>query len=138
MCVCVWSKVALRLFIFHCVHHQGTIPTEMPSWMAALHKKLNNGPTHPNVRLYIARLITNRPKIFQPYAKYWLPGLTRLIIGGNNGGVGMHYFVVDLMVTILSWSTTAILEVRHYCMYTVMQQLYCILMPDVHFFPFFW
>ena len=51
-------------------------------------------------------------QIFQPYAKYWLPGLVQLIVGGAHGGEGLHYFVVDLLVTILSWSTTAILEVR--------------------------
>ena len=49
--------------------------------------------------------------MFQPYAKYWLPGLTQLIVSGNHGGEGMHYFVVDLMVTMLSWTNTAILEV---------------------------
>ena len=51
-------------------------------------------------------------QIFQPYAKYWLPGLVQLIVGGAHGGEGLHYFVVDLLVTILSWSTTTILEVR--------------------------
>ena len=51
-------------------------------------------------------------QIFQPYAKQWLPVLTQLIISGNHGGEGLHYFVVDIIVTMLSWATTAILEVR--------------------------
>ena len=50
-------------------------------------------------------------QVFQPYAKHWLPGLTQFIVGGKHGGEGMHYFVVDLMVTMLSWATTAVLEV---------------------------
>ena len=143
--------------VYICLSPQGTTPDDMPSWMAALHKKLNNSRTHQNIRLFIARLISNRPKvyftflppppypflrpylsfllplhklpstipfftlppppcpsyqIFQPYAKYWLPGLVQLIVGGAHGGEGLHYFVVDLLVTILSWSTTAVLEVR--------------------------
>ena len=84
----------------------------MPQWMASMHKKFNSGRTHQNVRIFLARLITNRPKVFQPYAKYWLLGLTQLVIGGNTGGGGIHYFLVDVVVTMLSWSTYAILDVR--------------------------
>ena len=84
---------------------------EMPSWMAALHKSFNDGRTHKNIRLFITRLIVNRSKVFQPYARFWLVPLTQLVISGDSGGVGLHYFVVDVMVTILSWSTTAVLEV---------------------------
>ena len=87
----------------------------MPQWMASMHKKFNSGSTHQNIRLFLARLITNRPKVFQPYGKYWLPGLTQLVIGGNTGGVGIHYFIVDVVVTMLSWSTAAVLEVSSAC-----------------------
>ena len=148
----------------------------MPSWMTALHKKLLEPNTHTNVRLFIARLITNRPKVtffdvflrnvicsdhvlithllivcvcacvcvcvcvcvhvcghcftvqniivpsssscssstaqvFQPYAKFWLPVLTQLVVGGDSGGEGLHCFNVDVIATMLSWATTAILEV---------------------------
>ena len=76
-----------------------------------MHKKFNSGKTPQNVRLFLARLITNRPKVFQPYAKYWLTGLTQLVIGGNHGGGGIHYFIVDVVVTMLSWSTNAVLDV---------------------------
>ncbi len=84
---------------------------DMPTWMAAMHKSFNDGHTHTNVRLFLARLIVNKAKIFQPYAKFWLGPLAQLVVSGNNGGVGLHYFVVDVMVTILSWSSTAVLEV---------------------------
>lgn len=89
----------------------------MPMWMAALHKKFSDGRTHCNVRIFMARLINNRSKVFQPYAKFWLVPLTQLIVGGDCGGVGLHCFVVDLMVTILSWSTTAVMEVSKICVY---------------------
>ena len=85
----------------------------MPAWMAALHRKFLDGHTHGNVRIFLARLIANRLKVFQPYARFWVTPLVQLIVSGETGGVGFHYFMVDLMVTILSWSTTAILEVCH-------------------------
>ena len=90
----------------------------MPAWMSALHKKLTDGKTQNNVRLFITRLITNRPRVFQPYAKFWLAPLTQLVVAGHLGGEGMHYFLVDVMVTMLSWSTTAVLEVRCVFSYT--------------------
>ena len=83
----------------------------MPSWMIPLHKKFNDSKTNQNVRIFIAKLIINRPKMFQPYAKFWLTGLAQFIVGGNHGGAGLHCFVVDLVVTMLSWSSTAVLEV---------------------------
>ena len=122
---CVWVTVAvvrqllhLRLNTFsrfcqctNCIP-QGHQPTEMPAWMSALHKKLTDGKTQNNIRLFITRLITNRPRVFQPYAKFWLAPLAQLVVAGHLGGKGMHYFLVDVMVTMLSWSTTAVLEVR--------------------------
>ena len=99
--------------------------------------------TQHNVKLFLARLITNRPKvrercshvcsvcmqiwnapwdctyvwcclqIFQPYAKFWLPCLMELILNSRHSGEGMHYFVVDVVVTMLSWASTAIPDVRH-------------------------
>jgi len=87
--------------------------------MAALHKSFNDGRTHRNVRFFLARVVVNRSKVFQPYAKFWLGPLAQLVVGGDNGGAGLHYFVVDIVVTILSWSTTAVMEVREVskCLY---------------------
>ena len=56
--------------------------------------------------------------MFQPYAKFWLPPLAQLVVAGHLGREGMNYFLVDVMVTMLSWSTTAVLEVScwvHIC-----------------------
>ena len=36
---------------------------EMPSWMLPLHKKMTESRTGRNVKLFIVRLITNRPKV---------------------------------------------------------------------------
>ncbi|XP_019852740.1 PREDICTED: DNA-dependent protein kinase catalytic subunit [Amphimedon queenslandica] len=95
---------------------------EMPPWMTPLHKRMTDSRTGRNIKLFIVRLITNRPKIFQPYAKHWLPVLTQFILSGDStagmGGAvgggenGLDYFTVDAIATMLSWSSTAIIEDR--------------------------
>ena len=54
-------------------------------------------------------------QIFQPYAKFWLSPLMELLLSFGEsdraGTAGLNYFVVDLLVTMLSWSPTAIPEV---------------------------
>jgi hypothetical protein len=54
-------------------------------------------------------------KIFEPYAKFWLTPLMEMVLkmfqdeGPMNKG--LNYFVVDVLVTMLFWSNTAIPEV---------------------------
>jgi DNA-dependent protein kinase catalytic subunit len=87
---------------------QGSVPDELPSWMACIQKKLLDTRPDLNVQLFLARLITHRPKVFQPYAKYWLPCLINLVLRNTERAAGMQYFVVDVVVTLLSWASTAI------------------------------
>ncbi|KAL9956083.1 hypothetical protein ACROYT_G037506 [Oculina patagonica] len=93
---------------------KGEPPTEMPTWMSPLHKKLTSASTHMNIRLFIAKLIINESKVFEPYAKFWLSPLMELILqmkeNEQPGMEGISYFTVDLVVTMLSWSTTAVPE----------------------------
>lgn len=49
-------------------------------------------------------------KVFQPYARFWLDPLIQLLITSNNEGV--HYLVVEVVVTMLTWAQTAIPDVR--------------------------
>lgn len=54
-------------------------------------------------------------KIFEPYANFWLTPLMEMVLKmfqdeGQNGK-GLNYFVVDILVTMLFWSTKAIPEV---------------------------
>ncbi len=83
----------------------------MPVWMANMHKKFKDGSTNVNVRLFMAKLIVNAQEVFQPYAKFWFAPLVSLIVSGQTGSPGIHYVVVDLTVTMLSWHTVAIPEV---------------------------
>ena len=50
-------------------------------------------------------------QIFQPYAKFWLRPLCQLILSTGLCENGLNYFIVDLVVTMLSWHDTAIPQV---------------------------
>ncbi|XP_067887902.1 DNA-dependent protein kinase catalytic subunit isoform X2 [Heterodontus francisci] len=86
---------------------EGKTPHELPPWMKFLHGKLGNSTTPLNIRLFIAKLIVNTEEIFQPYAQEWLGPLLQLVVSGNNGGDGIHYMVVEIVVTVLSWTSVA-------------------------------
>ncbi|XP_075350728.1 DNA-dependent protein kinase catalytic subunit isoform X2 [Mycteria americana] len=84
---------------------EGTVPVDLPLWMKFLHGKLGNPSVPLNIRLFIAKLIVNTEDVFRPYAKHWLGPLLQLVVSGNNGGEGIHYMVVEIVVTILSWTS---------------------------------
>ncbi|KAM6458275.1 DNA-dependent protein kinase catalytic subunit isoform 2-T2 [Liasis olivaceus] len=80
---------------------------ELPPWMKFLHSKLGNSTVPLNIRLFVAKLIVNTEEVFQPYAKWWLGPLLQLVVSGDNGGEGIHYMVVEIVVTLLSWTSVA-------------------------------
>ncbi|KAG8442079.1 hypothetical protein GDO86_011029, partial [Hymenochirus boettgeri] len=86
---------------------EGTSPQDLPPWMKFLHGKLSNTSTSLNIRLFISKLIVNTEEVFRSYAKFWIGPVLQLIVSGNNGGPGIHYMVVETLVTILSWSSIA-------------------------------
>ncbi|KAJ4925203.1 hypothetical protein JOQ06_017938 [Pogonophryne albipinna] len=86
---------------------QGNMPNELPPWMKFLHGKLSNPATPLNIRLFISKLIINTEEVFRPYAKHWLGPLLQVVVSGNNGGAGIHFMVVDIVVTVLSWTSLA-------------------------------
>ncbi|XP_048248370.1 DNA-dependent protein kinase catalytic subunit-like [Haliotis rufescens] len=87
---------------------QGTLPKEMPSWMIYLHNKMMKATVHKNIKLFIAKLIINTADLFQPYAKFWLRPLCQFLFTDTVTSGGTNYFIVDLVVTMMSWHTTAI------------------------------
>ncbi|KAI4886986.1 hypothetical protein NFI96_023481, partial [Prochilodus magdalenae] len=86
---------------------EGVIPSDLPPWMKFLHGKLANPSTPLNIRLFIAKLVINTEEMFRPYAKHWLGPLLQLVVSGNNGGEGIHFMVVDIVVTVLSWTSVS-------------------------------
>ncbi|XP_052761107.1 DNA-dependent protein kinase catalytic subunit-like isoform X2 [Mya arenaria] len=85
-----------------------TVKPALPSWMEKLHTKMTSSRTHHNIKLFLAKLIVNTAKVFEPYACHWLGPLTQLIVSGPLGSGGINYYVTDLVVTLLSWHKTAI------------------------------
>jgi DNA-dependent protein kinase catalytic subunit len=75
----------------------------MPSWMQEIHKKLDDDDTHPNARIFLAKIIVNRPSIFEPYASTLFAPLVKLATSKDNGGSGIHYFLRDIIVLLLRW-----------------------------------
>lgn len=86
---------------------EGAVATELPPWMKFLHAKLANPSTPLNIRLFISKLIINTEEVFRPYANHFLGPLLQLVVSGNNGGDGIHFMVVDVVVTVLSWISVA-------------------------------
>uniref|UniRef100_A0A2K6UN42 DNA-dependent protein kinase catalytic subunit n=1 Tax=Saimiri boliviensis boliviensis TaxID=39432 RepID=A0A2K6UN42_SAIBB len=80
---------------------------ELPPWMKFLHGKLGNPAVPLNIRLFLAKLIVNTEEVFRPYAKHWLSPLLQLAVSENNGGEGIHYMVVEIVATVLSWTGLA-------------------------------
>eukprot|EP00106_Octopus_bimaculoides_P010915 XP_014778357.1 PREDICTED: DNA-dependent protein kinase catalytic subunit-like [Octopus bimaculoides] len=81
---------------------------EMPPWMYYLHKKFTASSTHLNIKLFIAKLIVNTAEIFEKYASFWVLPLSEFIICGNFEEKGINYFVLDIIVMILSWGENSI------------------------------
>ncbi|KAM6216536.1 DNA-dependent protein kinase catalytic subunit isoform 2-T2 [Rhynchocyon petersi] len=86
---------------------EGSVPSSLPPWMKFLHDKLANLSVPLNIRLFLAKLVINAEEVFRPYAKHWLSPLLQLIVSENNGGPGIHYMVVEIVVTLLSWTSIA-------------------------------
>ncbi|KAL1788740.1 DNA-dependent protein kinase catalytic subunit isoform X1 [Sigmodon hispidus] len=81
-------------------------PKDLPPWMKFLHDKLGNASVSLNIRLFLAKLVINTEEVFCPYAKHWLSPLLQLAVSQNNGE-GIHYLVVEIVATVLSWTGLA-------------------------------
>ena len=71
-------------------------------WKDALLKKMLAKNTHPNIQLFIAKILINRPAAFQDVAKSWVQPLMRLVVAGV-GGDSFHYFTRDICILLVTW-----------------------------------
>jgi DNA-dependent protein kinase catalytic subunit len=74
---------------------------DMPSWMIEIHNKFANDETHLNVKIFLAKIIINRPSIFEPYANRFFVPLIKLAY--SNWVAGIHYFTRDIIILLLKW-----------------------------------
>uniref|UniRef100_A0A8D1F779 DNA-dependent protein kinase catalytic subunit n=1 Tax=Sus scrofa TaxID=9823 RepID=A0A8D1F779_PIG len=86
---------------------EGSVPSDLPPWMKFLRDKLGNPSVSLNIRLFLAKLVINAEEVFRPHAKHWLGPLLQLVVSENNGGDGIHYMVVEIVATVLSWTGIA-------------------------------
>lgn len=56
-----------------------SMPPLPPAWMAVLLKR-SSSPNPLPLRLFMARIVLNRPTIFKPFAQLWAPQLMKLIL----------------------------------------------------------
>ncbi|KAG2383045.1 hypothetical protein C9374_005012 [Naegleria lovaniensis] len=88
-----------------------TTTQTMPSWMGEMHKKLNNDSTHRNIKLFICKVIINRPNVFEPFAKHFFEPIVKLILREEEeqkqsedvSTRGINYFIRDLLILLLRW-----------------------------------
>uniref|UniRef100_A0A8C5VNI8 DNA-dependent protein kinase catalytic subunit n=1 Tax=Microcebus murinus TaxID=30608 RepID=A0A8C5VNI8_MICMU len=86
---------------------EGSVPRDLSPWMKFLHGKLGNSSVPLNIRLFLAKLIVNTEEVFRPYAKHWLSPLLQLAVSEDSGGGGIHYMLVEIVATVLSWTGVA-------------------------------
>eukprot|EP01083_Nonionella_stella_P007613 21942_1 len=71
----------------------------LPTFMKLLLQKLQETDrvsSHPTIRFYIAKLIINRPKIFEPFCSYFFKPLVDLCLFNDAKNWGFHYFLRDI------------------------------------------
>ena len=81
---------------------------KMPSWMQEMYDKMSAPDTHVNIRLFIAKLVINRPQVFEPFGEHWWKPLSLLLVDSPSFGSGINYFVQDLCILLLSWAGKSI------------------------------
>jgi DNA-dependent protein kinase catalytic subunit len=68
---------------------------EVPLWMQKL-KDSYSESEQLTVKLFILKIIVNRPKVFYKYGEFWFDVMGEYVISKENGGKGFHYFLRDI------------------------------------------
>ena len=77
----------------------------MPVWMNEVFSKLERPETPLNVKLFITKLVMNKPEAFERFASDWFAPLCRVLLQNVDtvGNPGFNYFVRDLCIVFLKW-----------------------------------
>lgn len=84
----------------------------LPKWMQNLLETMRNTNTHPNVKMFITKLIINTEDVFKQYAEHWLEVLCSVV---NNKSLGktVNYMITDTVSVILAWHNKAVPDANH-------------------------
>ncbi|KAJ3178568.1 hypothetical protein HDU85_005175 [Gaertneriomyces sp. JEL0708] len=78
----------------------------MPQWMQELSKKMVDSESTLSLRLFIAGLIINRPKVFAPYASEWWVHIARLIEEHYVYAGEINILVQELCLVLIRWGNS--------------------------------
>jgi hypothetical protein len=69
---------------------------EMPEWMQALHATLRDRNTHVNIRYFIAKVVLNRRRVFDPYSTFWIVPLMEVTLYSSS----FDYLTRDIVILL--------------------------------------
>jgi DNA-dependent protein kinase catalytic subunit len=76
---------------------------QMPRFARHLLAEFSQPETHPNVKVFILKIVTNNPKLFKPHANLWFESICEHVASKDKRGKGFHYFLRDLCTMLISW-----------------------------------
>lgn len=87
----------------------------MPVWMNEVFSKLERPDTPLNVKLFITKLVMNKPEAFERFAGDWFSPLCRVLLQNAEtvGNPGFNYFVRDLCIVFLKWPSFVPQQAEH-------------------------
>lgn len=77
----------------------------MPVWMNEIFSRFERPDTPLNVKLFITKLVMNKPDAFERFAGDWFAPMCRVLLQNLEtvGNPGFNYFVRDLCIVFLKW-----------------------------------
>ena len=87
-------------------------PDVMPEFMQELKREFSRTEIHINIKIFILKLLVNKPTLFGRFAKEWWEPIITYVVTDKDHGKGFHYFSRDLCTTLLSWNYVPPIEKR--------------------------
>jgi DNA-dependent protein kinase catalytic subunit len=84
----------------------------LPKWMQNLLETMRNADTHPNVKMFLTKLIINTEDVFKQYAEHWLEVLCA-VVNNKSLGKNVNYMITDTVSVILNWHNKAVPDANH-------------------------
>jgi hypothetical protein len=81
----------------HVSFYDGT----QPGWMGPIYKELDREDCPLSLRLFLIKLIINRPNIFTQHV--WASVLIKYLVLAENGGKFIHYFYRDAIKLLINF-----------------------------------
>lgn len=80
------------------------VETEIPPYIEIFYRKLKEPNLALQIRIFIIKILINRPNFFRPYRSFFNSFLLEYLSLNQNGGKGFHYFLRDVCMTLIYWN----------------------------------